>query len=179
MASELRVDKIIPTAGVPTGGGGGIIQIVEVGHSTEHSITATSPQQIFSASITPKFSTSKIRLELNIFVYHENYFTGYIGIFKNSSSTAIQWDGANNHNNSSMIIREGKFEDVGSDYKCHPYHYSFLDTSGTTSAITYNIKGYTNNAGYTTYINRSMSRAQDNSNFPLLRSTFTLTEYSA
>ena len=27
MASELRVDRIIPTAGVPTGGGGGIIQI--------------------------------------------------------------------------------------------------------------------------------------------------------
>ena len=28
MASELRVDKIIPTSGVPTGGGGGIIQVV-------------------------------------------------------------------------------------------------------------------------------------------------------
>ena len=27
MASELRVDKIVPTGGVPTGGGGGIIQI--------------------------------------------------------------------------------------------------------------------------------------------------------
>ena len=30
MASELRVDKIVPTSGVPTGGGGGIIQIVQV-----------------------------------------------------------------------------------------------------------------------------------------------------
>ena len=29
MASELRVDKIIPTAGVPTGGGGGIVQTVQ------------------------------------------------------------------------------------------------------------------------------------------------------
>ena len=28
MASELRVDKIVPTDGVPTGGGGGIIQVV-------------------------------------------------------------------------------------------------------------------------------------------------------
>ena len=27
MASELRVDKIVPTDGVPTGGGGGIIQV--------------------------------------------------------------------------------------------------------------------------------------------------------
>ena len=30
----------------------------------------------------------------------QNYFTGYIGVFKGNSSTAIQWDGANNHNNS-------------------------------------------------------------------------------
>ena len=35
MASELRVDKIIPTTGVPTGGGGGIIQIVSATSSTQ------------------------------------------------------------------------------------------------------------------------------------------------
>ena len=184
MASELRVDKIIPVDGVGTDTsnvkyGGGIIQIVEVGHSTEHSITATSPQQIFSGSITPKFSTSKIRIELNIYAYHENYFTGYIGVFKGNSSTVIQWDGVNNSNNSSILIREGKFEDVSSDYKCHAHYFSYLDTAGTTSTITYNIKGHTNNAGYTTYINRAMSRGQDNANFPLLRSTLTLTEHSA
>ncbi len=27
MASELRVDKIVPTTGAPTGGGGGIVQM--------------------------------------------------------------------------------------------------------------------------------------------------------
>ena len=73
MASELRVDKIIPTSGVPTGGGGGIIQVVEAATTTEATITnttASSPTQIFSATITPKFSTSKIKLELNIFAYH-------------------------------------------------------------------------------------------------------------
>ena len=179
MSSELRVDKIIPVDGVPTGGGGGIIQVVEVGHSTMHAITATSPQQVFSGSITPKFSTSKIKLELNIFVTHENYYSGYIGIFKGSSSTAIQWDGANNHNNSSLLIREGSFEDQSQEFQCNTHHFSFLDTAGTTSAITYNIKGYTNNSGYATYINRAQSRDQTNSNFPLLRSTFTLTEHSA
>ena len=30
MASELRVDKIIPTTGAPTNGGGGIVQVVFV-----------------------------------------------------------------------------------------------------------------------------------------------------
>ena len=62
MTSELRVDKIVPTSGVPTGGGGGVIQIVEVGHTNEHTITqtnASSPQQIFSAQLHQNFQRVK------------------------------------------------------------------------------------------------------------------------
>ena len=43
MSSELRVDKIIPTGGVPTGGGGGIIQVV-------HSTATTGVSQAFSTN---------------------------------------------------------------------------------------------------------------------------------
>ena len=42
MASELRVDKIIPTAGVPTGGGGGIIQVVFFSLATGSTVTVNS-----------------------------------------------------------------------------------------------------------------------------------------
>ena len=185
MTSELRVDKIIPTGGVPTGGGGGVIQIVEVGHTTQHVITqtnASSPQQIFSASITPKFSTSKIRIELNIFAYHMNYHDGHIGLFRGNASTVITGTSQGSYSDvSSIMVRQGSFEDQGGngDYQCNPTYYSYLDTAGTTSAITYNIKGLTSNSSYPTYINRSLSRGQDNSNFPKVRSTLTLTEYSA
>ena len=183
MSSELRVDKIIPTAGVPTGGGGGVIQIVEVGHTTEHTITQTnssSPQQIFSATITPKFSTSKIRIELNIFAYHMNYHDGYIGIFKGSASTVITGASQGSYSDvSNIMLRQGSFEDQSSDYQCNPTYYSYLDTAGTTSAITYNIKGLTSSSSYPTYINRSQSRGSSNSNFPNLRSSLTLTEFSA
>ena len=61
MASELRVDKIIPTTGVPTGGGGGIIQILQ--GSTNNRVETSSQSFVetnLSATITPKFSTSKI-----------------------------------------------------------------------------------------------------------------------
>ncbi len=34
MASELRVDRIVPTTGVPTGGGGGVIQMVSATNNT-------------------------------------------------------------------------------------------------------------------------------------------------
>ena len=183
MSSELRVDKIIPTAGVPTGGGGGIIQVVEVGHSTEHTITQTdssSPQQIFSATITPKFSTSKIRIELNIFAYHENYHDGHIGLFKGSDTNVITGTSQGSYSDkSSIMVRQGSFEDQSSDYQCNPTYYSYLDTAGTTSAITYNIKGLTSNSGYPTYVNRAFSRSQSSASFSKLRSSLTLTEYSA
>jgi len=183
MSSELRVDKIIPTGGVPTGGGGGIIQIVEVGHTTEATITNTnssSPTQIFSASITPKFSTSKIRIELNIFAYHENYHDGHIGLFKGNDTNVITGTSQGSYSDkSSLMIRQGSFEDQSDDYQCNPTYYTYLDTAGTTSAITYNVKGLTSNSGFPTYINRTMNRGQSNSNFPKLRSTLTLTEYSA
>ena len=182
-SATLHTNRIIPVGGVPSGGGGGVIQIVEVGHTNEHTITQTnssSPQQIFSATITPKFSTSKIRIELNIFAYHQNYHDGYIGLFKGSASTVITGSSQGGYSDvSSFVLRQGSFEDQSSDYQNNPTYYSYLDTAGTTSAITYNIKGLTSSSSYPTYINRSHSRGQSNSNFPKLRSTLTLTEHSA
>ena len=64
MASELRVDKIVPTGGVPTGGGGSIIQTVQ---TVKTDTFATSSQPFtditgLSATITPKFSLSLIHI---------------------------------------------------------------------------------------------------------------------
>ena len=65
MSSELRVDKIIPTGGVPTGGGGGIIQVVSAYKGDNFSTSSTTFVDItgLSATITPKFSTSKILVQ--------------------------------------------------------------------------------------------------------------------
>ena len=40
MASELRVDKIVPTSGVPTGGGGGIVQVLQIEHASSVKYTS-------------------------------------------------------------------------------------------------------------------------------------------
>ena len=42
MASELRVDKIIPYDGVPSGGGGGIIQTVQTVKTNGFTTTSQS-----------------------------------------------------------------------------------------------------------------------------------------
>ena len=62
MSSELRVDKIIPTGGIPTGGGGGVIQVVSFTTQTETTANAgtTFVDTGVTATITPKFATSKI-----------------------------------------------------------------------------------------------------------------------
>ena len=61
MASQLRVDKIVPVDGVPSGGGGGIIQVLQ--GSTNNRLETSSQSFVatnLSATITPKFNTSKI-----------------------------------------------------------------------------------------------------------------------
>ena len=61
MSSELRVDRILPVDGAPTGGGGSIIQVVQGTFGGQFSTTSTSlVDQGLTATITPKFSTSKI-----------------------------------------------------------------------------------------------------------------------
>ena len=63
MASQLRVDKILPVDGAPTNGGGGIVQIKQT-VKTDLFSTSTTGDTIdvtgVSVTITPKFSTSKI-----------------------------------------------------------------------------------------------------------------------
>ena len=66
MSSELRVDKIIPTSGVPTGGGGGVVQVA-VGRINSEIADTTSGSFMASgliASMTPRFSSSKFHIHM-------------------------------------------------------------------------------------------------------------------
>ena len=140
MASELRVDKIIPTTGIPTGGGGGIIQIQQDTLISQTESTASNGTRVdvgLEASITPKFSTSKIYVTLNSF-----------SLRTRSQSTQA-----------TMILQRkiggGSFADVvafaeyagvigggtsGSTQEVYPT-LGYLDSPATTSAVTYKIQG--------------------------------------
>ena len=54
MTSQIRVDSIVPTTGVPTGGGGGIVQCVQDVLTSTITVTSTSFTDVgLSATITP------------------------------------------------------------------------------------------------------------------------------
>ena len=91
MASELRVDRIVPVSGIPTGGGGGIVQVVQASTNTQVAVnTQTYTDTGLSATITPKFSTSKILVITNHQVYavadgNNNFYFG-IRILRDSTT---------------------------------------------------------------------------------------------
>ena len=144
MASELRVDKIIPTTGAPTGGGGGIIQIVSQTFSTQATSTSTSWSSTgLEATITPQSASNKILIQVS------GPMTGFAG-------------GSGDQHGSLKIYRGGSggtsVESSSNGLSCQygiPSQYSdvhilFLDSPATTSATTYTVM-MSRRSGDTTY----------------------------
>ena len=136
MASQLRVDKILPVDGAPTNGGGGIIQVVHSSATTEVSQANSGTTQTtltdtgLSATITPKFSTSKV-----LVLVHQTY-----QIDNGSNDVQFQInmllrDGSNNvlHGGTGFNALRWKEQYATSNI----YSLNFLHSPNTTSAFTY------------------------------------------
>ena len=140
MTSELRVDRIIPVDGIPTGGGGGIIQIVTGGSNTRLTVPTNTGQYYNSyvnATITPKFSTSKILIVGNGDVQCQADTTGSVKFARNVTNA----DGAVPTNGtllggSSLGIANFRFTAAMENIPLTVMH---LDSPGTTSATKYTV----------------------------------------
>ena len=102
MASQLRVDHITPVDGAPTGGGGGIVQVVNTQTGAVATGTTvfteddTIPQntegdQYMSLAITPKSSTSRLLITAQVFGSHSASTRWGIGLFKDSTADALSF----------------------------------------------------------------------------------------
>tara|TARA_Y100000401_G_scaffold38841_1_gene29363 strand:- start:18 stop:533 length:516 start_codon:yes stop_codon:yes gene_type:complete len=150
--SILKVNSILPVAGAPTGGGGGIIQIKRSTKTGTQSFSSQgyseTPTDItdLSVSITPTSSSSKVFVivEIGCFGSTGNAAMNF-RIYRGSTLITPGGGGDNRHaavcfynaNNTSMGV---------------PASMNVLDSPSTTSATTYKVTGFTN-AG-TMYINR-------------------------
>ena len=130
MSSELRVDKIIPTAGVPTGGAGGVIQVVGTMNTTQVSTTATalgSPTDSgMSVVITPKFATSKILIMVNASMRGDGG-SAYVNALIKRNGTLINY---------SPCSDDGIL-DYAINHTAGNSSWNFFDSPNSTSALTY------------------------------------------
>ena len=124
MASELRVDRIIPVNGVPTGGGGGIIKVVQAQYSSSvSSTTSTYADTGLSASITPTSSSNKIL----VIVY-----TGHCS--KTAADTQLDFKV---FRNSTEIYYFSSLNTNSAVADSSNITIHYLDSPATTSSITY------------------------------------------
>ena len=138
MTSELRVDKIVPTTGAPTSGGGGIIQVVSATKTDTFSATANQTVDItgLSVTITPKFATSKmlVMYTVNVGPTEGGYSAG-VTLVRDSTEIFIG-DAASNRPRISNFISISN-TGGGTDYNMVNASGQHLDSPSTTSAVTY------------------------------------------
>tara|TARA_R100001510_G_scaffold18103_1_gene15502 strand:+ start:192 stop:737 length:546 start_codon:yes stop_codon:yes gene_type:complete len=141
--SQLKVNSIIPVAGVPTGGGGGITQIVSATKSDTSSFSAStsspsSLESIFPISITPTSSSHKILVKfvMTVGVAASTAVTG--ALFRKiggGSETAL---GLGDADGSRDRITHGIA--VNNAHNISTLTVEFLDSPSTTSACKYYLK---------------------------------------
>ena len=158
MASELRVDKIVPTNGVPTGGGGGIVQVASTTKTDTFVTTSTSFVDItgLSVSITPKFSTSKI-----LVTYHTNAsmeddgYRGGLRLMRDSTAIFVGDSAGSRPQLSNHLV-----EATGTQQQ-FSYSGQTLDSPATTSAVTYKVQAISLDSGRQININKSYGDSND------------------
>jgi len=128
--SQLKVNSIIPTAGVPTGGGGGIVQIVSASQTSNFSTSSTSFVDVTEATlnITPTSSSSKIYVTMQggrFGMFSGASYTSEVQVLRDStvilSTQPSSRDGNPGNQNGSAAIAK-------------------LDSPNTTSQITYKVQ---------------------------------------
>lgn len=150
MASELRVDRIIPVNGVPTGGGGGIIQM-KMGTSSTQAVSTSNTwiSSGLSVTITPTRSDSKIYVQAS---------GGMNGPAGGGSAEKMGFK-------INRSINGGSYSEVESSSSGQQVHYgdgdtytalsiNYLDSPGTTSPVTYKIYFRRENGSGTHSVNR-------------------------
>ena len=174
MSSELRVDRILPVDGAPTGGGGSIIQ-VKMGTLTSV-FTTTSSSMVdtgLSVSITPKFSTSKILVNVSLGSFQNGgrLKRAMMNIVRDSTNVIVGDARTGVECTACVCVRA-----ADDNYAQIPLAFTVLDSPATTSAITYKVQATRGPDDQTVYLNGNQGGDAYSGN---TASTITVMEVSA
>ena len=173
--STLKVNSIIPVAGVPTGGGGGIVQIVQATSDSQTSTTSTSfVDTPLSIAITPASSSSKF------------YITGKVQF--------SVWQAANHslhiNVNGSLVGQPSAvgsrhlahaglgYVSTGQQYAIYPVPFDLLVDASDGNEHTIKLQFAQSNTGHTRtlYVNRQRTDSDSSSSGNRFASTLTVME---
>ena len=155
MASQLRVDKILPVDGAPTGGGGGIIQVVSA-INTSATVSIDFAAETYNnyddaslkVTITPKFSTSKMLITVHT-VAQISGNRARFDIHKSTTNSRLSGNPSDDGTNYGISAFEGANIN-------HAVFFNIMDIAGTTSNIRYKLQ-FLNAGGNTVYIQGNYS----------------------
>ena len=161
MASQLRVDKIVPVDGVPTGGGGGIIQVKQTVKTDTFSTLSETFTDVtgLSVSITPKFSTSKIMVSYSGCGGSNQNRVGHIRLARVIGGTTTTDIFIGDQSGASQAQASSTFVQTNS-YYVSSFTGTFIDSPSTTDAVTYKLQLAAGDQDYQVHIGRS----HDNNN---------------
>ena len=155
MASELRVDRIIPTSGVASNQMGGVIQYVQAAHTamtnrfttSSTSYTATN----YVVTITPKTSSSKILICANLSSHASSNQYIYVKVYNVTAGRYVNSEGG--------VTNDGMYESAaGGDSQWMMLPVEAVDIPNSTSAQTYKLY-IRSSSGGTAYSGWSSSAA--------------------
>ena len=177
--SELRTNRLVPRAGLPSGSSGGIIQVrqsVKTDTGTQSVDGGALTNTIVAQSITPTRSDSKILVEFVVNISSNSTMNRLAAVLTRDGSAisgAVADSTGDNKTENTVCINAPNANE--------PYMLcgKFLDSPSTTSAVTYGVKIRTGTSStITIYINRQGSES-NNSYIMRGTSSITCTEVSA
>lgn len=131
---------------------GSVLQVVQGTYSTQIALSSPAINTItatgLSATITPKFATSKILIMTSNQAWFQNAATALYGfylIYKNSSTVVFQGQSAD------QVINSSEF---GIRTNMH-----YLDSPATTSPVTYSVSFQNNMSSSNLVLNRNSTPA--------------------
>ena len=150
--SELRTNRIVPRDGLPSGSSGGIIQ-VKMGTFTDrfNTTSSTMVDTGLSVSITPKFATSKILVNVSLgsFANGTALKRAFMNIVRDSTNVIVG-DADTGHEVTACVNTRASGYASGTQI---PVSFMVLDSPATTSSVTYKVQASRGTDSGTVYLN--------------------------
>ena len=178
--SQIKVNSIIPVSGVPTGGGGGIVQTKSTTKTDTFSTTSTSFTDVtgLSVNITPSSSSNKILITgLVCYGGSDGEAYGYTfnlsRVISGSETDICIADATSNRTRATLGTQGFNNGDATMGHSLN-----FLDSPSTTSQVTYKVRARAENPK-TLYVNRGNEADGDAAITSRFVSTITVMEIAA